>query len=70
MGEDYIGRMHGADLATKYNPVGQGLDIVEMAAIFGELTVLLGQHILPRVVFFWPLICNRLFVTHLAQLKN
>ena len=37
MGEDYIGRMHGADLATKYNPVGQGLDIVEMAAIFGQL---------------------------------
>ena len=36
MGEDYIGRMHGADLATKYNPMGQGLDIVEMAAIFGQ----------------------------------
>ena len=35
MGEDYISRVHGADLATKFNPVGQGLDIVEMAAIFG-----------------------------------
>ena len=46
MGEDYIGKMHGADLATKYNPVGQGLDIVELAAIFGEFTVSLGQHIL------------------------
>ena len=39
MGEEYIGRMHGADLATKYNHVGQGLDIVEMAAIFGQLAV-------------------------------
>ena len=39
MGEDYIGRMHGVDLATKYNPVGQGLDIIEMAAIFGQTAV-------------------------------
>ena len=46
MGEDYIGKMHGADLATKYNPVGQGLDVVEMAAIFGEFGVFLRQHIL------------------------
>ena len=65
MGENYIGKMHGADLATKYNPVGQGLDIVEMAAIFGELTLLLGQHILPRVVIFlainlYSLLCHSL----------
>ena len=45
MGEDYIGRMHGADLATKYNPLGQGLDIVEMAAIFGQSVLLLHPFI-------------------------
>ena len=46
MGEDYIGRMHGADLATKYNPVSQGQDIVEMAAIFEQTAVSPDKHIL------------------------
>ena len=60
MGEEYIGKMHGADLATKYNPVGQGLDIVEMAAIFGQLVDL--------IFFLLWFVCNKLIKLFLKSI--
>ena len=76
MGEDYIGRMHGADLATKYNPVSQGHSrdgrhLRTDCSISGQAhsVNLYSDHLsATRRHFFSLLICNRFYAR--TQLTN